>query len=264
MCHALMTCCILQADAAAQNAKGIKEECEGILAEAMPALAAAVSALDTIRSADIKLVQSFKNPPAAVKLIMEAVCVMLDVKPTMVPDPNMAGKKLTDYWDASKKLLMDAGFLQRLKDYDRDNIPHRIMDKVHQHGKMYRTPACVLEAFPKLNGEARVAIPAGCFGNTCMWTLLSLLEGWGKSMGTQSLDLLRQLHIYLQRHWRTSMYLVALSFSTLSNMCASCRSVSSTPQMQTSRLPMPPRPHPLLRACASGCMPWTATTEWPR
>ncbi len=32
----------------------IKEECEGILAEAVPALNAAISALDTIKTADIR------------------------------------------------------------------------------------------------------------------------------------------------------------------------------------------------------------------
>ena len=37
-------------------------------------------ALDTIKPADIKLVQSFKNPPGAIKLVMEAVCVLLDIK----------------------------------------------------------------------------------------------------------------------------------------------------------------------------------------
>ncbi len=48
-------------------------------------------ALDTIKAADIRLVQTFKSPPAAVKVVLEAVCVMLDVKPTMVPDPTVAG-----------------------------------------------------------------------------------------------------------------------------------------------------------------------------
>ena len=33
---------------------------------------------------------------------MEAVCVMMDVKPTMVPDPMLAGKKIADYWESSK------------------------------------------------------------------------------------------------------------------------------------------------------------------
>ena len=59
-------------------------ECEAGLAAALPVLEAALSALDTIKPADIKLVQSFKNPPAAIKLVMEAVCVVLDVAPAKV------------------------------------------------------------------------------------------------------------------------------------------------------------------------------------
>jgi hypothetical protein len=40
-----------------QEARAIKEECEGILAEAIPALNAAIAALDTIKKSDIQLVQ---------------------------------------------------------------------------------------------------------------------------------------------------------------------------------------------------------------
>ncbi len=47
----------MQADLKAQEAKGIKQECEAILADALPALNAAVAALNTIKAADIRLVQ---------------------------------------------------------------------------------------------------------------------------------------------------------------------------------------------------------------
>jgi dynein heavy chain len=50
---------------------------------------------------------------------------MLDVKPTMVADPAVPGRKVADYWDASKRLLADSGFMARLKEYDRDNIAVR-------------------------------------------------------------------------------------------------------------------------------------------
>ncbi len=43
-----------------QEARAIKEECEGILAEALPALNAAIAALDTIKKADIQLVQVWR------------------------------------------------------------------------------------------------------------------------------------------------------------------------------------------------------------
>lgn len=33
-----------------------------------------------------------------------------------------AGKKIADYWDVSKKIMMDTRFIDKLKEYDRDNI----------------------------------------------------------------------------------------------------------------------------------------------
>ena len=64
-----------------------------------------------------------KNPPAGVKLVMSAVCVMRDIKPDRIPDPSGSGKKVEDFWGPSKRLLGDMKFLDNLKEYDKDNIP---------------------------------------------------------------------------------------------------------------------------------------------
>lgn len=48
------------ANEAANVAKGIKDECESNLAEAMPALEAAVSALNTLKPSDISMVRAMK------------------------------------------------------------------------------------------------------------------------------------------------------------------------------------------------------------
>ena len=42
----------------------------------MPALNAAVSALDTLKQQDISLVKSMANPPSGVRLVMEAICIL--------------------------------------------------------------------------------------------------------------------------------------------------------------------------------------------
>lgn len=89
-------------------------------------------ALDTIKPADIKLVQSFKNPPGAIKLVMEAVCVLLDIKPAKVPDPSGSGQKIEDYWEPSKKALGDPNFVNNLKSYDKDNIPPRLIESIRK------------------------------------------------------------------------------------------------------------------------------------
>ncbi|KAM4656706.1 dynein axonemal heavy chain 3 [Amazona ochrocephala] len=121
-----------EANEAAAAAKAIKDECEGDLAEAMPALEAALSALDTLNPSDISLVKSVQNPPGPIKLIMESICVMKGAKPERKPDPSGSGKMVEDYWGPSRKLLSDLKFLESLKTYDKDNIPPAIMKKIRE------------------------------------------------------------------------------------------------------------------------------------
>jgi hypothetical protein len=59
----------------------LQDECEGELAVALPLLESALAALNTLTKADITEVRSMKNPPAPVKVTMEAVCQLLSVKP---------------------------------------------------------------------------------------------------------------------------------------------------------------------------------------
>ncbi|KAF3833726.1 hypothetical protein F7725_024930 [Dissostichus mawsoni] len=118
------------ANDAAAAAQAIKEECEGDLAEAMPALEAALSALDTLKPSDITVIKSMQNPPGLVKLVMESICIMKGIKPERKPDPSGSGKMVEDYWGPSKKLLGDLKFLESLKAYDRDNIPAPYIKKI--------------------------------------------------------------------------------------------------------------------------------------
>ncbi|XP_069503771.1 dynein axonemal heavy chain 3 [Ambystoma mexicanum] len=121
------------ANEAAAASKAIKDECEGDLAEAMPALEAALSALDTLKPADISVVKAMQNPPNLVKLVMESICVMRGIKPDRKPDPTGTGKMTEDYWGPSKKLLGDLKFLEHLKAYDKDNISPAIMKKIREN-----------------------------------------------------------------------------------------------------------------------------------
>jgi len=66
-----------------------------------------------------------------VKLVLEAVCIMLSIKPDRKPDPS-TGKMLDDYWGPSVKLLGDMKFLDRLRLYDKDSIPPAVMQKIRQ------------------------------------------------------------------------------------------------------------------------------------
>ncbi|XP_048576009.1 dynein axonemal heavy chain 3 isoform X2 [Nematostella vectensis] len=146
------------ANEAAGVAQGIKEECEGDLAEALPALEAALKALDTLKPSDISMVKSMKNPPGAVKLVMEAVCIMKSVKPERKPDPSGSGRMIEDYWGSSQKILGDMKFLDSLKAYDKDNIPVPVMKKIREK---YVTN-------PEFNPDNIRTVSSACEG-LCKW-----------------------------------------------------------------------------------------------
>lgn len=122
------------ANEAAAASQAIRDDCESDLAEAVPALESALLALDTLKPADITVVKSMKNPPAAIKLVLEAVCVLKGLKPTRTP--NEIGRMVDDYWGASQKMLGDMKFLESLKTFDKDNIPAPIMKKIREVKKI--------------------------------------------------------------------------------------------------------------------------------
>ncbi|ORX87075.1 hypothetical protein BCR32DRAFT_215666 [Anaeromyces robustus] len=125
---------IVQADEEVASQKAaisqhIKDECEADLAEVLPALNEAVNALNTLKAADITVLKSMKSPPMGVKLVMEAICIMKEIKPVKIPNPA-TGKRVEDYWGPSKNLLGDMKFLESLKTYDKDNISPAIMKQI--------------------------------------------------------------------------------------------------------------------------------------
>jgi hypothetical protein len=174
------------------------------LTQALPILNEALAALDTIKEADISYIRKLPQPPTAIKLVLEAVCVILDVKPAKGKDESggcsssgaaratgvkhrwpgvkhlrqsgpvpgawsssgavaaepgrailspshachllvlvdcglprtftrthhptaPAGKPCQDFWKPSLQLLNEKDFLGRLKGYDKDNIPPRLI-----------------------------------------------------------------------------------------------------------------------------------------
>ncbi|KAK4472821.1 hypothetical protein MN116_004037, partial [Schistosoma mekongi] len=116
----------------AKAAEAMKEECDSDLADAIPILESALKALETLTPADITIVKTMKSPPAGVRLVMEAVCVLKGIKPDRINDPSGSGKKVEDFWGPSKKLLGDMKFLENLKNFDKDNIPLSIMKTIRE------------------------------------------------------------------------------------------------------------------------------------
>lgn len=113
----------------AAAAKAIADDAQKDLDEAIPALEEAVKCLNDLKKADIDELKSLKTPPAGVVLTMKVVCYMFDTKPVKKNDPNKPGVKIDDFWEAGQKThLTDAkAFIESLKNFDKDNIPDRII-----------------------------------------------------------------------------------------------------------------------------------------
>lgn len=121
-----------KANEKAAAAKAIADDAQRDLAEALPALEEAVKCLNDLKKSDIDEVKSLKTPPGGVVLTIKVCCLMFEIKPIKKNDPNQPGKKIDDYWEAGQKgLLGDAKvFINMLFQFDKDNIPDRIIKQI--------------------------------------------------------------------------------------------------------------------------------------
>nr|XP_012232176.1 PREDICTED: dynein heavy chain 7, axonemal-like isoform X1 [Linepithema humile] len=148
----------IAAQAAADEANVIKTECDADLAEAMPILKRAQAALDTLTLADIAVVKAMKHPPYGVKLIVESVCVLRQIKPEKVQKDG--GVYVDDYWRAALRMLSDAKFLDSLLHFDKDNIPDKVIETIR---KEYLTN-------PDFDPEKIKKVSTACEG-LCRWVI---------------------------------------------------------------------------------------------
>ena len=62
--------------------------------------------------------RGMKNPSELVQQVLEAVCILLGLKGD---------------WNAAKMAMGDAQFIQKLIDFDKDNIPEQVMKRVRRY-----------------------------------------------------------------------------------------------------------------------------------
>uniref|UniRef100_A0A1I7RZM0 DNA-directed DNA polymerase n=1 Tax=Bursaphelenchus xylophilus TaxID=6326 RepID=A0A1I7RZM0_BURXY len=119
-----------KANEAATKAQALKVECEAELAEAIPALEASVQALEVLSQRDISMLKTMKNPPQAVRLCMEAVCILLGEQPVKVKHER---KSKLDYWPTALKCLADMQFLRRIRLFAREKVPPNVMNIIRKN-----------------------------------------------------------------------------------------------------------------------------------
>lgn len=89
----------------------------------MPILNAAKAALDTIKPAHINEIKVLQNPPSHVKMVLHAVCVMLDRKVEKTPRKDNPKVLEDNWWYTAQKFMNEKDFLGNLQNIDKDNIP---------------------------------------------------------------------------------------------------------------------------------------------
>ena len=64
-----------------------------------------MSSLKSLNKTDVVEVRAMQNPPAGVKTVIEAVCIMKAVKPKR-KDGDKPGQKVDDYWEPGKSMCI--------------------------------------------------------------------------------------------------------------------------------------------------------------
>eukprot|EP00002_Diphylleia_rotans_P012132 TRINITY_DN2375_c0_g1_i1.p1 TRINITY_DN2375_c0_g1~~TRINITY_DN2375_c0_g1_i1.p1 ORF type:complete len:4335 (+),score=913.34 TRINITY_DN2375_c0_g1_i1:198-13202(+) len=139
------------AEAEAIAAKEIADSAQAELAQALPALEAALSALNSLSKKDIVEVKSMNNPPAGMTIVIEAVCILMGRKPKKVDGPK-PGTKVDDYWSEARIMMNDPHFIQKLMAYDRDNTPEETITKLKPY---IDNPAFVPSAVEKISAACK-------------------------------------------------------------------------------------------------------------
>ena len=126
----------------AAETRTISEDATRDLEKAMPALEAAMDALEKLDKKSIAEVKAYKTPPDMVMKTLCAVMTVMEKAPT---------------WAQAKVELNDVQFLPRVKNFDKDNIKDGVLRKVE---KFTKDPGFT----PKL--VANVSAAAGAL---CQW-----------------------------------------------------------------------------------------------
>ncbi|XP_054640454.1 dynein axonemal heavy chain 1 isoform X2 [Dunckerocampus dactyliophorus] len=117
----------------ARVAGEIASDAQRDLDEALPALESALTSLKSLNKGDVTEVRALQRPPHGVRLVIESLCIMREVKPKKVAGEK-PGTKVDDYWEPGKVLLQDpAKFLDSLFNYDKDNIPEKVIALVQPY-----------------------------------------------------------------------------------------------------------------------------------
>jgi dynein heavy chain len=119
----------------AAECKEIKDSAQVELDKALPMLDKAVECLRELSKTHINEIRNFKTPPSGVVLTMEATCIMLKhVLKFKIAMKTQGMTKVPDYWATAQTFLNNpAKLLETLQEYDKDNIPEKVIRDIEKY-----------------------------------------------------------------------------------------------------------------------------------
>lgn len=103
-----------------EETEKLAAEAEAELKKAEPALLAAQEALEMLDKKYIAEIKSFASPPPDVATVMSSVMIVLGKDPT---------------WQSVKKELADPKFVDKIMNYDKDNIQQKTIKAIEKYTK---------------------------------------------------------------------------------------------------------------------------------
>ena len=128
----------------AEQIKELSSKAKADLDAAMPALHDAMIQLESLDKADIAEIRVYTNPPEMIRVLMAALCCLLGE---------------SEDWSNARQVLLDMQFLKRLTDFDRDNVPSTILERLEEHIKN-----------PELTIDNLARVSLAC-KSLCQWVL---------------------------------------------------------------------------------------------
>ena len=107
-----------------EEANQLKNDCQKDLDQVLPLLRNAVKALESLSKDDITTIKSFNQPPKALDIVMQGLCYVLGEDSNVKWKPKEPGsmEKVQNFWEHSKKFLLNDKLIKRIKDFKDDSI----------------------------------------------------------------------------------------------------------------------------------------------
>lgn len=172
------------------RANKLKAEIEAELALIRPQLEEAMKQIRSIKKSEIEEIKTMPNPPEMIKLTLEAVCLLLEIKPRRLRDPDHPGDFMVDYWFSSMTACGKPDeFLNKVLTFDKDKAPKKAINEIKKD-RFLKNPNFTPE---------RVKLASTACEGLCKWVRVVLIYDEVQKKIKPKLEELAKLEEYIRQ-----------------------------------------------------------------